>query len=128
MTTTTEDVMPVKIDKASIIKAAGTKEKIIREIFGRVNSDDTAISIAHMTSPEGWEEPGQRPEFEEYTYVLRGKLRVEIEGREFSVESGQAIQAKEGEWIRYSTPFPGGADYIAVCSPAFSIDTVHRDE
>ena len=120
--------MPVKIDKASIIKAAGTKGKIIREIFGRVNSDDTAISIAHMTSPEGWEEPRQRPEFDEYTYVLRGKLRVEIEGREFSVESGQAIQAKEGEWIRYSTPFPGGADYIAVCSPAFSIDTVHRDE
>ena len=128
MTTTTEDVMPVKIDKASIIKAAGTKGKIIREIFGRVNSDDTAISIAHMTSPEGWEEPGQRPEFDEYTYVLSGKLRVEIEGREFSVESGQAIQAKEGEWIRYSTPFPGGADYIAVCSPAFSIDAVHRDE
>jgi len=120
--------MPVKIDKASIIKAAGTKGKMIREIFGRVNSDDTAISIAHMTSPEGWEEPGQRPEFDEYTYVLSGKLRVEIEGREFSVESGQAIQAKEGEWIRYSTPFPGGADYIAVCSPAFSIDTVHRDE
>ena len=83
--------MPVKIDKASIIKAAGTKEKIIREIFGRVNSDDTAISIAHMTSPEGWEEPGQRPEFDEYTYVLSGKLRVEIEGREFSVEAGQVF-------------------------------------
>ena len=120
--------MPVKIDKASIIKAAGTKEKIIREIFGRVNSGDTAISIAHMTSPEGWEEPGQRPEFDEYTYVLSGKLRVEIEGGEFSVEAGQAIQAKGGEWIRYSTPFPGGADYIAVCSPAFSIDSVNRDE
>ena len=120
--------MPVKIDKASIIKAAGTKEKIIREIFGRVNSGDTGISIAHMTSPEGWEEPGQRPEFDEYTYVLRGKLRVEIEGEDFDIESGQAIQAKEGEWIRYSTPFPGGADYISVCSPAFSIDTVHRDE
>ena len=120
--------MPVKIDKPSIIKAAGTKEKIIREIFGRVNSDDTAISIAHMTSPEGWEEPGQRPEFDEYTYVLSGKLRVEIEGEDFNIESGQAIQAKKGEWIRYSTPFSGGADYIAVCSPAFSIDTVHRDE
>ena len=120
--------MPVKIDKASIIKAEGTKEKIIREIFGRVNSDDTAISIAHMTSPEGWEEPGQWPEFDEYTYVLTGKLRVEIEGGEFSVGPGQAIQAHKGEWVRYSTPFPGGADYIAVCSPAFSIDTVHRDE
>ena len=120
--------MPVKIDKASVVKAAGTKEKIIREIFGRVNSDDTAISIAHMTSPEGWEEPGQRPEFDEYTYVLRGKLRVEIEGEVFNIESGQAIQAKKREWIRYSTPFSGGADYIAVCSPAFSIDTVHRDE
>ena len=125
---TSEGAMPVKIDKASVVKAAGTKEKIIREIFGRVNSDDTAISIAHMTSPEGWEEPGQRPEFDEYTYVLRGKLRVEIEGENFNIESGQAIQAKEGEWVRYSTPFPGGADYIAVCSPAFSIDTVHRDE
>ena len=120
--------MPVRIDKASIIKAAGTKEKIIREIFGRVNSDSSAISIAHMTSPEGWEEPGQRPEFDEYTYVLSGKLRVETEQGDFNIESGQAIQAKEGEWIRYSTPFPGGADYIAVCSPAFSIDTVHRDE
>ena len=76
-----------------------------------------------MTSPEGWEEPGQRPEFDEYTYVLSGKLRVETEqGEDFNIESGQAIQAKEGEWIRYSTPFPGGADYIAVCSPAFSID------
>ena len=120
--------MPVKIDKASIIKAAGTKEKIIREIFGRVNSSDAAISIAHMTSPEGWEEPGQRPEFDEYTYVLSGKLQVEIEGGELSVGPGQAIQAHKGEWVRYSTPFPGGADYIAVCSPAFSIDTVHRDE
>jgi quercetin dioxygenase-like cupin family protein len=120
--------MPVKIDKASIIKAAGTKEKIIREIFGRINSDDNTISIAHMTSPEGWEEPGQRPEFDEYTYVLSGKLRVETEGGEFSVESSQAIQVKAGEWVRYSTPFPGGADYVAVCLPAFSIDTVHRDE
>ena len=119
--------MPVRIDKASIIKAAGTKDKIIREIFGRVNSDSSAISIAHMTSPEGWEEPGQQPEFDEYTYVLSGKLKVETETGNYEIGSGEAIEAKKGEWVRYSTPFPSGAEYIAICLPAFSIDLVNRD-
>jgi len=119
--------MPVKIDKASIIKAAGTKEKIIREIFGRVNSDDTAISIAHMTSPEGWEEPGQRPEFDEYTIVLKGLLRVKYHGGEFDVNAGEAVIVHAGDWVQYSTPTADGAEYFAVCSPAFDPETVHRD-
>ena len=102
--------------------------KIIEEHFGKASAGGEQLSLARMVAPPNWSEPFQNPEFDEYTYVLRGKLRVEIEGEDFNIESGQAIHAKEGEWIRYSTPFPGGADYIAVCSPAFSIDTVHRDE
>jgi mannose-6-phosphate isomerase-like protein (cupin superfamily) len=119
--------MPNKINKISIVKATGTKEKIIREVFGRVNSNTDEVSIAHMTSPEGWEEPGQQPEFDEYTYVLSGKLKVETETGNYEIESGQAIEAKKGEWVRYSTPFPSGAEYIAICLPAFSIDLVNRD-
>ena len=119
--------MPNKIDKASIVKATGTKEKIIREVFGRVNSNTNEISIAHMTSPEGWEEPGQKPEFDEYTYVLSGKLKVETVTGNFEIESGQAIEVKKGEWVRYSTPSPSGAEYIAICLPAFSVDLVNRD-
>ena len=119
--------MPTLIETPSIIEAAGTKPKTIREYAGRVNSGHTGVSIAHMTSPEGWEEPGQRPEFEEITVVLRGMLRVEHETGTIEVRAGQAVVAKPGEWIRYQTPEPGGADYVAVCLPAFSPETVHRD-
>jgi mannose-6-phosphate isomerase-like protein (cupin superfamily) len=100
--------MPIKLDKASVLKAASTKGKIIREIFGRINSKTSVISFAHMISPEGWEELGQRPEFDEYTYVLCGTLKAETENGEFEIRSGQAIQSKKGEWARYSTPFPEG--------------------
>ena len=120
--------MPITIRTPSIIKAAGVKEKIIREIFGRVNSADSNLSIAHMSSPDGWEEPGQSPEFDEYTYVLSGTLRVETKNEELIIGEGEAIHTQKGEWVRYSTPFPGGADYIAICLPAFFPDTVHRDE
>jgi mannose-6-phosphate isomerase-like protein (cupin superfamily) len=116
------------IESPSIIKAAGTKEKIIEEYFGRVNSKSTNVSIAKMTSPTGWEEPGQRPEFDEYTVVLKGTLKVKTKSTEFLVKEGQGILIEKNEWIQYSTPFKGGAEYIAVCLPAFSPDTVHRDE
>lgn len=119
--------MPTLIERPSVIEAAGTKPKMIREYAGRVNSGHTAVSVAHMTSPEGWEEPGQRPEFEELTVVLRGLLRVEHEGGTLDVREGQAVVTRPGEWVRYATPEPGGADYVAVCVPAFSPDTVHRD-
>ena len=119
--------MPTLIENPSIIEAAGTKPKTIREYAGRVNSGHTAVSIAHMTSPEGWEEPGQRPEFEEITLVLRGMLRVEHETGTLDVRAGQSVVTKPGEWVRYLTPEPGGADYVAVCLPAFSPETVHRD-
>lgn len=121
--------MPRLIAGPTQIEAAGTPPKIIREYIGRVNSATAALSVAHMTSPSGWAEPGQRPEFDEYTVVLRGALHVECEGGEvIEVKAGQAIITNAGEWIRYSTPGPDGADYIAVCLPAFSPDTVHRDE
>jgi mannose-6-phosphate isomerase-like protein (cupin superfamily) len=120
--------MPVTIRTPSIVKAAGVKKKIIREIFGRVNSVDSSVSIAHMSSPNGWEEPGQCPEFDEYTYVLSGTLKVETTGDKLIIGEGEAIHTRKGEWVRYSTPFLGGADYIAICLPAFSPDTVHRDE
>jgi mannose-6-phosphate isomerase-like protein (cupin superfamily) len=110
-----------------LIKAVGNKPKRIEEYIGRVNSGDERISIAHMMSPGGWQEPGQKPEFEEITMVLDGLLRVEYEGGVLEVRAGQAVVAKPGEWIRYSTPEPDGAEYIAVCLPAFSPDTVHRD-
>lgn len=120
--------MPQLIPCATQIEAAGTPPKIIREYIGRVNSQTHAVSIAHMTSPSGWAEPGQRPEFDEYTLVLRGALQVDVEsGESLTVNAGQAIVTAKGEWIRYSTPGPEGADYIAVCLPAFSPDTVHRD-
>ena len=119
--------MPKLIAAPSVIAAAGTKPKRIEEFIGRVNSRDNAVSVARMTSPSGWQEPGQRPEFEEITVVLRGLVRVEFEGGVMDVRAGQAIITAPGEWIRYSTPEPDGAEYIAVCIPAFSPDTVHRD-
>jgi mannose-6-phosphate isomerase-like protein (cupin superfamily) len=110
------------------IAAAGNKPKVVREFIGRVNTSSPTLSIAQMQSPPGWAEPGQRPEFDEYTIVLTGALRVESEdGSEFTVSSGQAVIARAGEWVRYSTPGPEGAGYVAVCLPAFSIETVHRD-
>lgn len=115
------------IASPSIIQAAGTRGKIIEEFFGNVNSKTPGISIAHMKSPEGWSEPGQSPEFDEYTVVLKGKLRIETKEKEFIVSEGQGIMTGKNEWIRYSTPFEGGAEYIAVCLPAFSTETVHRD-
>jgi mannose-6-phosphate isomerase-like protein (cupin superfamily) len=116
------------IESPSIVKAAGTKEKIIEEFFGRVNSNNSGISIARMNSPEGWEEPGQKPEFDEYTIVLKGTLLIKTSNKEFKLTNGQGILIGKNEWVQYSTPFEGGAEYIAVCLPAFSPDTVHRDE
>ena len=118
--------MPTHIEKPTIIQAAGNKPKIIEEFVGRVNSQTDALSVAKMTSPAGWVEPGQTPAFDEYTVVLRGMLRVETNDGVIDVQAGQAIITHRGEWIRYSTP--DGAEYIAVCLPAFSPDTVHRDE
>ena len=120
--------MPTLIEAPTRIEAAGNKPKLIDEFIGRVNSKTADLSIARMRSPSGWVEPGQRPEFDEYTVVLRGMLRVETEvGDPIEVAAGQAIVTHAGEWIRYSTPGPEGAEYIAVCLPAFSPDTVHRD-
>jgi mannose-6-phosphate isomerase-like protein (cupin superfamily) len=116
------------IKSPSIIKAAGTKEKIIKEFFGQVNSKTSEVSIAHMKSPEGWSEPGQTPKFNEYTVVLKGKLRINTKDEEFEVSEGQGIMTEKDEWVRYSTPFEGGAEYIAVCLPAFSPDIVQRDD
>ena len=119
--------MPTLINKPTVIEAAGNKPKTIQEFAGRVNSGHAGVSVARMVSPEGWVEPGQRPEFEEITLVLRGMLRVEHDGGALDVRAGQAVVASPGEWIRYSSPEPGGAEYVAVCLPAFSPDTVHRD-
>jgi mannose-6-phosphate isomerase-like protein (cupin superfamily) len=119
--------MPTLIANPTVIAAAGNKPKRIEEYAGRVNSGQKTVSVARMVSPEGWMEPGQRPEFQEITVVLRGVLRVEHEGGHLDVEAGQAVVAHPGEWIRYSSPAPGGAEYIAVCLPAFSPETVHRD-
>ena len=116
------------IKSPSIIKAAGTKKKIIKEFFGQVNSKTSEVSIAHMKSPEGWSEPGQTPKFNEYTVVLKGKLRITTKDEEFEVSEGQGIMTEKDEWVRYSTPFEGGAEYIAVCLPAFSPELVHRDD
>jgi len=115
------------IQSPSISKAAGNVPKIIEEYFGRVNSNTQRLSIARMKSPEGWVEPGQTPEFEEYTVVVKGTLRVTTKNGSFNVDEGQAVIAEKGEWIQYSTPFTGGAEYVAVCIPAFSPDIVHRD-
>ncbi len=120
--------MPTWIESPQQITAAGNKPKLIREYIGRVNSKTDDVSIAHMESPGGWVEPAQQPEFDEYTIVLRGMLRVEHEGGQFEVRAGQAIIAHAGERVRYSTPEPEGAEYIAVCLPAFSPQTVHRIE
>ena len=119
--------MPTLIPQPTRIESAGNKPKIIEEYVGRVNSATTSGSVARMRSPEGWEEPGQTPEFDEYTIVLQGTLRVRHKSGEVDVKAGQAVIVHRGEWVRYSTPFAGGAEYIAVCLPAFSPDTVHRD-
>jgi mannose-6-phosphate isomerase-like protein (cupin superfamily) len=119
--------MPTLITQPTRIQAAGTKPKVIEEYVGRINSQTAGVSVAHMRSPEGWEEPGQTPEFDEYTVVLRGMLRVQYREGQMDVAAGQAVIAHRGEWIRYSSPLAGGAEYIAVCLPAFSPDTVHRD-
>ena len=120
--------MPRLIHAPAVVAAAGTKPKKIEEFAGRVNSGHAQVSVARMTSPSGWQEPGQRPEFEEITVVLRGTVRVEYEGGAMEVFAGQAVVTAPGEWVRYSTPGPDGAEYVAVCLPAFSPATVHRDE
>jgi mannose-6-phosphate isomerase-like protein (cupin superfamily) len=120
--------MPRLIAQPSVIEAEGNKPKRIQEFVGRVNSRTDAVSIAHMISPPGWIEPGQRPEFDEYTVVLRGALRVDYEGGSIDVAAGQAVITRAGEWVKYSTPGGEGAEYLAVCLPAFSPGTVHRDE
>ena len=120
--------MPKLIERPTLIQAAGTKPKQIQEYAGRVNSGHDGVSVARMISPEGWLEPGQRPEFEEITVVLRGLLHVDYEGGALDVRPGQAVVTAPGEWVRYSTPEPGGAEYVAVCLPAFSPNTVHRDQ
>lgn len=119
--------MPRLIEKPTRVEAAGNKPKLIDEYFGRVNSAESQLSIAHMRSPGGWVEPGQRPEFDEYTLVLRGSLRVEHEGGALEVSAGQGVIVRRGEWVRYSTPGPDGAEYVAVCLPAFSLESAHRD-
>jgi ethanolamine utilization protein EutQ len=119
--------MPTLIHSATRITAAGNKPKLIDEYIGRVNTKTASVSVAHMRSPSRWEEPGQTPDFEEYTVVLKGTLRVTSKSGTIDVNSGQAIITHPGEWVKYSTPGPDGAEYIAVCTPAFSPDTVHRD-
>ena len=119
--------MPTLIPSPTLIQAAGSKPKRIEEYAGRVNTGHAAVSVARMVSPEGWEEPGQRPEFEEITVVLRGLLRVEHESGVLDVRAGQAVVTKPGEWVRYRSPEAGGAEYVAICLPAFSPATVHRD-
>ena len=119
--------MPRLVAAPTVIAAAGNKPKRIEEFVGRVNSRDSSVSVARMTSPAGWQEPGQRPAFDEVTLVLRGMVRVESESGVIDVRSGQAVITSAGEWVRYSTPEGDGAEYVAVCVPAFSPDTVHRD-
>lgn len=120
--------MPTLIASPTRIEAAGNKPKLIDEYIGRVNSKSDAASVAHMRSPGGWQEPGQTPEFDEFTVVLKGVLRVEHRGGAIDVAAGQAVIAHKGEWVRYSTPGEEGAEYIAVCLPAFSPGSVHRDD
>jgi mannose-6-phosphate isomerase-like protein (cupin superfamily) len=115
------------IKSPAIINAAGTGHKIIKEYFGRVNSSTSEVSIAKMESPQGWEEPGQTPEFNEYTVVLKGNIRIKTKTGELKVSEGEAVLTEAGEWVQYSTPYPGGAEYIAICLPAFSPDSVKRD-
>jgi ethanolamine utilization protein EutQ len=120
--------MPTLIPQPTRIQAAGNKPKLIDEYIGRVNSKTSSASVAHMRSPAGWLEPGQTPDFDEFTVVLKGTLHVEHENGSIDVAAGQAVITYAGEWVRYSTPWEGGAEYIAVCLPAFSMDTVHRDQ
>jgi len=120
--------MPTLISQPTILHAAGNLPKRIEEYAGRVNSGYTQVSVAKMVSPTGWMEPGQKPEFEEITLVLRGCLKVEHKDGVIEVKAGQAIVARPGEWVRYSSPYEGGAEYVAVCLPAFSPDTVNRDQ
>ena len=120
--------MPEIIENPSHVQAAGTKPKLIDEYVGRVNTGTEAMSFAHMRSPGDWVEPGQTPEFDEYTLVLRGLLHVDSSDAAVEVRAGQAVLVRRGEWVRYSTPEAGGASYVAVCLPAFSPDTVHRDD
>jgi mannose-6-phosphate isomerase-like protein (cupin superfamily) len=123
-----EFTMPTLISTPTRIEAAGNKPKLIDEYIGRVNTRTEMVSVAHMRSPAGWTEPGQTPQFEEFTVVLKGMLRVAYRGGHLDVHAGQAVIAHYGEWVQYSTPGEEGAEYIAVCLPAFSLDTVHRDE
>ncbi|WP_460519972.1 NUDIX domain-containing protein [Flindersiella endophytica] len=122
------DGMPELIEAPTQVTAVGEPPKTIHEYVGRVNTGSDELSVAYMRSPSGWSEPGQRPEFDEYTVVVRGSLVVDYEGGRLEVNAGQGVRAKRGEWVRYSTPGPEGAEYVAVCLPAFSPDTVHRDE
>ena len=119
---------PILISRPSRVAAAGNKPKLIDEYVGRVNSGTSEVSVAQMRSPGGWQEPGQRPEFDEFTVVVKGLLQVEYEGGSLEVRAGQAVIVNKGEWVRYSTPEPEGAEYFAICVPAFSPATVHRDE
>lgn len=118
--------MPTLIGSPTRIEVPGNK--LIEEYVGRVNSATSQVSVAHMHSPSGWSEPGQRPDFDEYTLVLKGVLQVEHERGSLDVAAGQSVIAHKGEWVRYSTPHPDGAEYVAICVPAFSVETVHRDE
>jgi mannose-6-phosphate isomerase-like protein (cupin superfamily) len=120
--------MPTLVPQPTRVTAAGNKPKLIDEYIGRVNTEQAQLSVAHMRSPGGWQEPGQTPQFEEFTIVLKGMLRVEHRDGHLDVRAGQAVVAHRGEWVRYSTPEPEGAEYIAICTPAFSMETVHRDE
>jgi len=116
------------IEQPTLVEAAGEPSKTIEEYIGRVNSDTTALSIARMKSPSGWSEPGQKPEFDEFTVVLQGVLHIRLKDREFDVAAGQAVSISAGEWVQYSSPHPEGAEYLAVCLPAFSPELVHRDQ
>jgi len=119
--------MVIKIDKPTIIKAAGNKPKQIEEYVGRVNSGTKEISVARMISPQGWIEEGQKPEFTEYTVVLKGTLKLKLKDKEIEVKAGEAVIVEKNEWVQYSTPYESGAEYMAVCLPAFSPEIVHRD-
>ena len=118
---------PTLLPAPTRVEAAGNKPKLIDEYIGRINSNTSEVSVAHMRSPDGWVEPGQTPDFDEFTIVLKGMVRVEYAGGSIDVRTGQAVIAHQGEWVRYSTPEEQGAEYVAVCLPAFSLETVHRD-
>ena len=120
--------MAIKIEKPTIIKAAGTKPKVIEEYIGRVNSQTEDLSIARMVSPAGWKEPGQKPQFNEYTVVLKGLLHVKTKNQDLDIQAGEAVIVEANEWVQYSSPQANGAEYIAVCVPAFSPHSVHRDK